>query len=295
MSDYKKYSEFEYGEIVEAEQMYNNKTIRFDCDSSPKAWKHYKEYYSDTLNALEELNYNFDEPRFYDYINYGNYSYYVDEPLCDNNRLVALPKGTKSYQNGVYEKPVQRIGGDTDFNFQRKVYNKLLPIIYHNLKDNREEYEARKAQLDNCRSMQHHILNFSVMPVMGNLQQFKSRGLPLNHNDYEWLDRPDTLIYCLNDYFCNTESSELNKYLKYENYSGNSEALETYLSAFKKDIYLYCEKIYFIENRELVNALIENGNKPIKTIDDVVRYMNLADRFWQNKETYFKTPQIKSS
>ena len=67
----------------------------------------------------------------------------------------------------------------------------------------------------------------------------------------------------------------------------NKEYLLNYLNFFD-DIYDYCRKIYFIEDREFVDRIIANGQKPLESREDVVRYMNLAIEYWNRKEQYFK-------
>lgn len=63
----------------------------------------------------------------------------------------------------------------------------------------------------------------------------------------------------------------------------NREFLEKYLHSFR-DIYDYCEKIYFIDSKEFVDEIIRQGALPISEYKDVIRYMDLADEFWRRKQ-----------
>lgn len=57
--------------------------------------------------------------------------------------------------------------------------------------------------------------------------------------------------------------------------------------------YKYCKEMYLIDDKEFVEELIENGSKPIKTGEDVIRYMNLAKRYWKIKDKLLKQAESK--
>lgn len=62
--------------------------------------------------------------------------------------------------------------------------------------------------------------------------------------------------------------------------------------------YKYCSEMYLLdynkeESKKLVEDLIENGSKPIETGDDVIRYMNLAKRYWKIKDELLKQAESR--
>ncbi len=136
--------------------------------------------------------------------------------------------------------------------------------------------------------MHHTLVNFSLLQVMGNMQDFKSKGLKLccNKNKYDYLDRLDTFIYNLNNYFEVDDKSKDDTNLLKNSSKCNASSLKEYLSSFK-DINKYCKEVYFIDDKEFIKKLIESGKQPISSSERVVEYMDLALEFWKIKATYF--------
>ena len=121
--------------------------------------------------------------------------------------------------------------------------------------------------------MHHTLLNFSLMQSIGNMQKFKGSNR---------FDRLDTFVSVLHNYFCGIS----NEILRCASLS-NEPSLKSFLTGFKS-IYDYCKTFYFIDNKEFIDELIRQGNMPITNINELVRYMNLAEKFWMLKEFYFK-------
>ena len=144
-------------------------------------------------------------------------------------------------------------------------------------------------QLEKCCSMHHDKLNFSVMLATGNMNDFKGTvyfdGSKIKCEKKRWehksaYDRLDTFVYCLNEYFINK-----NELIFSWSTQCNKSCLQEYLATFSNDIYDYCRKIYFIDNRKFVKRLIENGSKPINNSVDLKQYMDLAIEYWKIKES----------
>ena len=166
-------------------------------------------------------------------------------------------------------------GGETDFNFKfdsnpkRNKAGTLLEIANYD-----QEIGER---LRNHYSKQHHALvNFSLMIIPGALQIFKSKGLRIdNQSKFEWMDRLDSLIYLLDEFYHGNAPAGL--------ISGpNGGTLKAYLDSFA-GIKEYCRKVYLIDDADLIGKLIENGGRPLTNKEDVDRYLNLADDFWTAK------------
>lgn len=277
--------------------------LKWEPDSSPKAWEHYKKYYTD-----HRKSYRIDNPIFFRYLGPKTYA---PIPQPRDNRLYALINDAKPDPNGYY-KACPRLSGDVDFNFgnekykRNQKYKKYLNYIKKETSDKKTKEEAKEL-LEECRSMHHSLLNFSLMQSMGKLQGFKGEGLCLTPEkaykdrkpkDYEYNDRLDTFVYYLDAYYKveNKEESEIVKRQRARGlYTENVNALIGYLDTFSEGIespsrviYNYCEKIYFIEDKAFIDKLIESGSERIDSIDKLMKYMKLAKEFWQKKQEYFE-------
>lgn len=265
----------------------------FEPDSSPEAWEHYKKYY---LTDMIRENYDFDNLYFYNnyqelklktgYKSHGEWFNYIDSPKdCNSkklanenyNRLFAIAKDVKPVshpENGLkYIKAANRLAGDCDFNFNDKKYHMFVEIIKSDIIASQREKDEAMEQLLRCRKMHHTLLNFSLMQSIGNMQKFKGSNR---------FDRLDTFVSVLHNYFCGIS----NEILRCASLS-NEPSLKSFLNGFKS-IYDYCKTFYFIDNKEFIDELIRQGNMPITNINELVRYMNLAEKFWMLKEFYFK-------
>ena len=256
---------------IDSMQSWNGEIIDFDPDSSPKAWEHYKQYYAFS-------NYNFGNLFFYNYYkdigdpcgykSNGKWLNYVNKPKGKNNRLYSLGKNTIIVND--FCEAADRLGGETDFNFNEQKVKLFTDIIKSD--QNALNKQDALEQLERCANNHHTLLNFSLMQSMGNLQ---------GHKGLNRFDRFDVFIYDLDRYFRGVSSEILNS---------SSDDNRRYLIAFLNqyiDIYAYMQKTYFIKNISLINKIIEQGAMPIEEAKDVVRYMSLAEEFWNEKEFYY--------
>lgn len=246
--------------------------IKFEPDSCPKTWSHYKIAYSNGIK-----NYNFEKLSFYTHyskvnklkrglqLENGDWLNYVDQSSNnENNRLFALRNDTKIFNaenNLTYIGASYRYGGECDFNFNEKkceLFNQLI---------GNDSYAIRR--LEACKANHHSLINFSLIQAMGNMQGFKGA------NRY---DRLDVFINKLDQYFRGV-SNDIVGFAS----EANRPYLVDYLNEFK-DIYDYCQTIYFIDSIEFVDEIIKQGALPIDNCRDVIRYMNLADEFWGRKQ-----------
>lgn len=252
--------------------VWRNEIIRFDPDSSPSAWTHYRTIYEGRMEG-----YDFSHLVFYNYhskLSNLNKCFceerniwlnYIDLPSPDSrdyNRLLALKNDTlRIEKEGVtYMEPAYRYGGECDFNFNEKKYKQFRELI------GGDAYALDR--LKKCRKNHHTLINFSLMQALGSMQGVKGK---------DPFDRPDVFIYKLDQYF------ERNSDAVVCQAGRNREFLEKYLHSFR-DIYDYCEKIYFIDSKEFVDEIIRQGALPISEYKDVIRYMDLADEFWRRKQ-----------
>ncbi len=227
---------FEKWETVKEKQ---NWEIIWDPDSSPKAWEHYRKYYSvEDWNFLKNYlkNGRFAENsdlRFYNgediytydkekkcYKKYKEKGYYK-EPVFEEHASLCCPQIElsckkcnicSSYQSkgGI----LLRLRGETDFYFRENTPEEKKPDknkrLKNIIKDSKDVEKQRYAMdlLEKCKNMHYSLLNFSLMQSVGNMQEVKSKGLSLNgkydkNGIFEWLDRLDTFVYHLDMYYKN--------------------------------------------------------------------------------------------
>ena len=271
--------------------------IKFDPDSSPEAWEHYKKFYAHIFK-----DYDFENLAYYNIAENGYFfrdkkvwlNFNISKPLLDKdavNRLYALKKDTIIY--GDYCEAANRLGGETDFNFNEEKIELFKEIIKKASNQVKEEISNK---LEECAKKHHTLINFSLMQSMGNLQQLKGQ---------QKYDRLDTFIWKLeNEFFSKLQEIEPNgKALDIEKLyqeeelqtfieqlgdiaQGNIKELISFLAGFK-NIKNYVKKSYLIENEELIEKIIEQGKSEINTCKDVARYIELAEEFWAEKKKTF--------
>lgn len=124
-------------EKIECNQERNNEKVNFDVDSSPRAWEHYRMFYSEKIKG----NYDFDQLFYYSHYknlegrtcgyktnNDGWYNYANRISNTKYNRLYALhTSAKKETDRGKIEwcGATRRLGGECDFNFNEKNMNYL--------------------------------------------------------------------------------------------------------------------------------------------------------------------------
>lgn len=166
-----------------------------------------------------------------------------------------------------------KMSGDTDFNFgkskgYRTKYEQFEKLLRRDYKG--KELKVHLNTLEECFNRYHNSENFSFMPMTGGLQLIKGAGQ---------YDRLDVIVYKLSIYYDTGILGNMK--------SRNRDALEIYLKLFDS-IYDYCEKIYMINNKYFVNKIIAQGKETIDNGASVVRYMKLAEEFWDNKKLALK-------
>lgn len=176
----------------------------------------------------------------------------------------------------------KRLGGNVDFNFgagggsEGKSYgggkyaSRLKRIAG-------EKDPALLERIDRMRESSLHNPNISLMYVTGNLQGVQARGLPAG-SGFEWLDRPDTLVYHLSLFYADRAKWRCIYRSMVRCGEANRSALESYLEGFGC-IAQYCKCVYGI-GEDLVKVMVEFGSQPIDGAERVREYLDLAERFW---------------
>lgn len=292
-------------ERITEHQLWKGNEISFDPDSSPIAWEYYKIAYS---SEFWKCRFDISNPKVYTYqekeVDIDGIKYrYSDMPMDRLNRLVATKidlsnqNSNKKMVNGravLYYLPCLRLAGETDFSFKKsKIWRKFdrkyesnytrLESALIGANDISCEERDRALKLLEENSKKHHaLINFSLMQVMGGLNNFKGR-------DPDGLDRLDRFIYYLDRYFKekNKEETEICKHAsKY-----NRGDLIDFLSNFD-DVNHYTSEVYFVGTRdtlteEITRQLIELGEDRLKTGKQYIKYLELANVFWNKKEECF--------
>ncbi|MDR2714096.1 MAG: hypothetical protein LBB42_00980 [Coriobacteriales bacterium] len=216
---------------------------KYDPDSSPKAWE---DYYRKayTVEHWSLLDeFDMENPK-----RYSNEGY---------SRLrIHLKNNSPKKASGEFWK-LFSIGGETDFNFNADKKKKFEKLLDGHGKDLLEE----------CVRSHHTLKNFSLMASTGNMQGVKGANR---------FDRLDTFVHNLDDYFLGKTAVVLNRSYV------NLQPLKNYLSTFTS-VYDYCNKVYFIKDKKFVDRIIEEGQQPIGSCSDAIRYMELAKEFWVKK------------
>ena len=130
------------------------------------------------------------------------------------------------------------------------------------------------------------------MPVTGGLNNFKGTSRLMNEEHGQKLDRGDKFIYRINDFyenksmehiiFSNTHGRKSKTVTAEENTQKLKNVLLTFLDKLN-DVNGYCKYMYLIDDKKYIRKLVEEGQKPIVTGCDVVRYMKLAEEYWMIK------------
>ncbi len=233
---------------------------KYDYDASPEAWDEYKKIYS---------------PSEWDF--WGKFDF--NNLKKQGIRIYAPVKINEKYTQ-FNEYPKFKLSGDTDFNFgknkkSKKKYEQFEELLRKDYQGN--EVDVHLNELEKCHNRYHKQENFSLMPVTGGMQLVKGACQ---------YDRLDKFIYKLSEYY---RTNGKDKFILSRARSFNREALETYLELFDS-IYNYCSKIYMINNTNFVNKMISQGNEDINSGSHVVRYMKLAEEFWD-----YKTKALKNT
>lgn len=163
------------------------------------------------------------------------------------------------------------IGCDTIFHFTG-TYGSLFRNILG------DSYDEKKYT-----DMNHSILNFSLLPKSGGLNNNKANGA--------YCDRVDRFVYLVDKYI--REQNEKNNPLF--NIRGNNRKslpiLKHYLSTIQ-NVYDFCYYYYLIDSSEtnLVDRLLVSGEKYIggeHTTESCNEYLSIAEDFWNYRKSLF--------
>lgn len=179
------------------------------------------------------------------------------------------------------------IAGDIDFNFKMNKIKSFIDIIDNGISNMKyEEKSDLKNRILSMHEFTYHPDNISLMPVTGALNNIKQ---------YLGNDRLDTFLLALKLYYEEGTTSFILSAPGRANMPviANKNNLKNFLDSFKDEedklqsIYKYCEQIYHIDSK-LVNDLCLSGKKPIDTPERVLEYIELACRFWEQKNRYYR-------
>lgn len=281
--------------------MYNFEKRKTDSDE--EAWKYYETIYKENKNN--------DDP-----INWKPINEYVEADIDEKGYEVRYIKRYKyisnSCKNNEYDYTSEiELAGDRLFNFgeeKEKCFNNII-----NYCDNKELKIIAKDKLRKCVQNNLSNANFALMPRTGGMNIVKGKIYYsdekkkyniLASNQYNILchDRLDTFIYYLysfyemknkGDKFSLLEAGVFynNSVLRYALQTNNFIELYNFLVQFK-DIYHYCRVFYHIYDEKFVDRMRESGKKPIRKINELIEYMNLADDFWKIQISYYEKRKL---
>lgn len=188
------------------------------------------------------------------------------------NSLKAENKNGKYYEAKYnYKYGVITIGGDTVFHFTNGygyLFRKILGELYD---------ESRYV------NMNHSVLNFSLLPKDGALNNNKANG--------KYCDRVDRFVYYVNEYII--KKNQDNPLLKIRGNNHNTIGkLKLYLDTINS-IEEFCYNYYLIDNREfnLVDRLLISGKKYVNgvyTKEACLEYLSIAEDFWSYRKSLFE-------
>lgn len=204
---------------------------------------------------------------------------------------------SKAAKQGYVENGECKISGDVVFNFgKNKRYKRNQKFEYFAglLERNFAEHNYLRylQELEDCNALNYSIYNLSFMPVTGALNNFKGTNRLMDEENGQKLDRGDKFIYRINDFyenksmehiiFSNTHGRKSKTATAEENTQKLKNVLLTFLDKLN-DVNGYCKYMYLIDDKKYIRKLVEEGQEPIMTGCDVVRYMKLAEEYWMIK------------
>lgn len=174
------------------------------------------------------------------------------------------------------------VHGDVDFNFNMVKINDLLcRIKIDKANSNEQEVQDIKTLLNICSYFNYSLVNYSIMPSRGGLNAAKQNIGNDRFDTFIWAlylyYKKDIKVLILNNSACTASSmNELKKFLD------DFNSLEDYF-----------EKIYGIYNDELIKELVVSGAKPLDSIKRIREYIELAYRYWKERNENFNNNQCK--
>jgi len=236
-----------------------------EFDSSIAAWEYYKKIYAP---KEWELLREFDLDKVMTYAQRRNM-----QERGNILRYLAYirPQSALVPTFGAYH----ALGGDCVFNFKKSVFHSLV-------KGNKQVEE----QLEQCVRKHHSRENTALMSVTGGTNVLKGLLYPEDgklkcadrYGKYvsAALDRPDTLLVCLDRYYQYGDPLVFSKCSKI-----NRSCMKAFLDCYS-DVYDYAENLLLIE-KDLCHDMLDNGMEQIDSPESLERYMDLAQRYWDSK------------
>lgn len=176
-----------------------------------------------------------------------------------------LDKKEFTYKTLTFE-----VGGEVDFNFGPTKISWFRHIIKEDNKVSDEEKKIANALLNICEQYNYSLLNFSVMPKVGNLQGTKS-GIGN--------DRFDVFFWAIDLYYKGIDLV-VNSRTTAQSMPVLINTLESFRKTTDKYDHNYFQIIYNIDDKELIERLIESGKKRIDSTARVLEYIALAIDVW---------------
>lgn len=219
---------------------------------------------------------------------YSKTDFWSDTKLKEYGERAERKGVTKKEYEIFYSSLINRISGDVLFSFkaglktkQKQKYEHYVRLINDEKDFTDEEKRFYLEVLKFCNDMNYSFHNLGLMPVDGNLQSFKERQCNR--------DRMDRFVYFVAEYLDGKDhfvltSNFRDKEKREEKRREDKKTLEEFFSVFNRDVYKYCEEMYLITDRKYVDDLKEFGESEIICGRDVVRYMELAIRYWIIKD-----------
>lgn len=290
--------------------------LAFIGDSSGLAWKFYGAYY-DFEDSVIAGKYYIHKPVRSIYEKGHKVSLSSNGPDVGNGPFAFMKEGNEGLfgpqselkDNITIENP-ERLAGNVDFNFCGKFKyfdnrgflarettkaERLIEIAGGSTPENGDI----EAEVGQALKRSFEPWNHSLMLSTGRLQIAQSRGLAhensLGNIEYEYLDRPDSLVWLIGCFYRDEEKwredypklyfrdwNSREKRWQNKVAEDNLEALVNYLKDFE-GVYGYCKQVYGID-KSLTDKMIERGSKPLQNKDDVREYLQLARAFWDARE-----------
>lgn len=313
------------GDIDEKSYTYRlgeKKEEEYDPDSSAAAWKYYEKMYAFvggegivySVAGKDSAGKNVTRER-------GTFLYSENDKISTNENKIRIEHkkgGGTSQSLGEIN-----LAGDCVFNFNEQKLKEFQKIIPNEKKLTGKIPKRLLKKLEYCKKMHHSPYNFSLMPVTGGMNQCKGE---------KSLDRPDCLLYALEQLYKNYENLKRKSELEHKNIQAALESEKkrqritdkindlqkenrviiirsnsgNHLVAFDflrniASVENYAKIFYHLDYtnpREgvLLNAMLGLGRKDIEDSVALEHYINLAICYWNfQREIYDRKIRQKES
>lgn len=265
-------------------------------DANKKRWEYYNKIYPSFKINSQLLYRNTNKTRLVGRFKYSNgdlQNAIEIEHISKNQRL----KKSKKEWSIV-------LSGDCFFNFSEKKINSYIKTI------NPKKEETLKL-LKSCAANYLSDENCVLMPVTGAMNNikgkayFKDKTLTISGNGrrpFNAYDRPDTLIYML-DQFYSKKKKKLSLYdaglffsssIFRDSLNGlNFSEYYNFMNSFNS-VVDFCS-VFFKIDEKFTKRMIASGKKPIKSEDNLLNYLNLAQDYWKSRTQLAKELGLPTS